>query len=66
MGYQSVKNKMVTRKEYYKKNRKEREALGTTRTKCKDCGCYIKGRHKVWCNSEEANFIRKQRGINNG
>ncbi len=21
--------------------------------KCKDCGCYKKGRHKVWCESQE-------------
>ena len=30
---------MTTRKEQYKRNRKERELLGTTRTKCKDYEC---------------------------
>ena len=48
-----------TRGEYYKRRRKERRQFGTTRTKCKDCGCYIPKRHKVWCKSEEAEKIRK-------
>jgi len=44
---------MVTRKEAYARNRRDRRILGTTRTKCKYCGCYLKGRHKIWCRSED-------------
>lgn len=48
----------MDRRERYRENRKQREILGGIRTKCDDCGCYIKGRHKVWCKSEEAERIR--------
>jgi len=44
----------MNRKERYKQNRKFKEKLGITQTRCKDCGCYTKGRHKVWCKSKEA------------
>lgn len=50
----------VSRAIRYRAKRKERELLGITRTKCKDCGCYIKGRHRVWCKSEEAEYIRSK------
>ena len=40
---------MVTRKEQYARNRKYRKLLGIIRKKCEGCGCYIEGRHKVWC-----------------
>ena len=50
-----------TRRERYKETRRIRKKLGNERTRCKDCGCYIKGRHKVWCCSEEANKIRAEK-----
>ncbi len=28
--------------------------------KCVYCGCYKKGRHKLWCRSKEAQNIRNQ------
>jgi hypothetical protein len=49
---------MVTRGEIYKQNRKHRRELGIVQTKCKFCGCYTKGKHKVWCRSDEARLIR--------
>ncbi len=56
---------MVTRGESYKRNRKERILLAKKwivplRKKCKFCGCYTKGRHKIWCESEEAKEIKAQ------
>jgi hypothetical protein len=33
--------------------------------KCNYCGCWKKGRHKIWCRSEEAKEIRKELGIEN-
>lgn len=27
---------------------------------CEFCGCYTKGRHKIWCESEEAKKIKAQ------
>lgn len=40
---------MKTRKERYKENREIRKKLGIIRKRCSGCGCYIEGRHKVWC-----------------
>jgi len=58
---------MVTRGEWYKRNRKERifldkKGIKTLRKKCKDCGCYIRGRHKHWCRSDEAKKIKEVNG----
>ena len=58
-------NNMVTRGEGYKRNREDRIILAKRgivplRKKCKICGCYTKGRHKIWCGSEEATKIKAE------
>lgn len=57
--------RMITRKEAYKRNRKDRiilakKGIAPLRKRCKYCGCYIEGRHKIWCESEEAKKIKAQ------
>ncbi len=51
---------MITRKEMYAESRRARIKTGMVQHKCK-CGCYTKGRHKVWCDSLEAKEIKKKK-----
>ena len=48
----------MNRREWYKENSRRRKELGIVRKKCKYCGCYIKGRHKIWCKSEAKQIKR--------